>query len=217
MKLSLQEKEALQLYLHKNLQYRETYTEFYDHILSALENVTDNVPFMSAVDAIVKQDFGGYDGMTAIEVGYYRAVTKEIRHKYIANLAGCFKFPLVGITAMLALFFYWLTRQLWFGGMEFLLSPILIQIIPSFINKIKLRGIFSNTKKSIKYNAFSWLHPNIFWMVLIILELFYKDSSTAWEKSFRPDISAIFLLACAAHTLALYKTYRQEFKRVMPA
>ena len=218
MKLNSQQQDQLKKYLYKNLRFEETYIEFFDHILSALENVPDNKPFMEAVDAIVEQDFGGYNGMTSIETQYYRSITKEIRYRYFTYLTGYFKFHFIGITVLLAFAFYWITGLPWFGGLEFFLAPILIQAIPSvlvLITNIKLHRIFTSRKRSVKHGIFKWLRPNMLWVFVIIWELLYRpDSPAEWIKNIRPGFSTIFLLAITLHTLCYYKIYQKEFKTV---
>ena len=219
MILTSPQQDHLKKYLYKNLRFEETYIEFFDHILSALENMPDNRPFMAAVDEIVEQDFGGYNGMTSIETRYYRTITKEIRHRYFTNLTGYLKFPFIGVTALLAFAFYWITERRWFGGLEFFLAPILIQAIPSvliMITNIKLHRIFTRRKRSVKHGIFKWLRPNMLWVFVIIWELLYRPNSPAeWIKNIRPGVSTIFLLAIALHTLAYYKTLKEEFREAI--
>ena len=66
MKITPEQQSLLQRHLRKILKYRETYAEFYDHIVTAVEAEKANILFDDAVIGIIKNDFGGVKGMRSI-------------------------------------------------------------------------------------------------------------------------------------------------------
>src|SRR5258708_3419262 len=80
--------------LAKTSLYRETYIEFYDHILSALEAKPDTMDFRVAVESIIADDFGGYSAMRTIETRYQKTIMREMQRKYLGYLIDCLKFPI---------------------------------------------------------------------------------------------------------------------------
>jgi hypothetical protein len=95
MKPTLQQIELLKKYLRNTLDYRETYEEIYDHIISAVEGNMTNESFEMVVNKIINSDFGGAKGLVKIEKQYYNLAVDEVIsrqwHNFISNL----KFPQV--------------------------------------------------------------------------------------------------------------------------
>lgn len=218
MKLSPEQQKFLNDYLRKNLKYRETYSELYDHVLSALETKPQTMNFQDAVEGVIKEDFGGYNGMALIESRYKKAVSKEMQKKYWANVIAYLKFPLIGFTAILIAMFYYITIQLWFGFMAFFAIILGVRLIPGVLKTIrhfKLGYIFADTKKSAKDGVFVWLDymPGILCALLLLSHNFQKkESPIQWFNNANPITLALLLTACTLHTLAFYSVYKDEFK-----
>ncbi|MBC7401119.1 MAG: hypothetical protein H7289_14365, partial [Mucilaginibacter sp.] len=83
MKPNQEQLTAIENILGQVSKYRETYDELYDHILSALETVPDDVPFIDALHNIVENELGGGPGIAVIEAKYKKATLKEIGKKYL--------------------------------------------------------------------------------------------------------------------------------------
>ena len=108
MVASQQEKQELEKYLRKNLKYRETCAEFYDHILAALEAKPADGSFADAARQIINDDFGGIAGMRLIEAKYQQASFKELRDKYLQAILDCLKFPAAAVLLMYSIVVYYL-------------------------------------------------------------------------------------------------------------
>src|SRR5471030_640260 len=102
MKLTTEQQETLGNYVYDAVEYPETYTEFYDHILSAMATKPGNMPFNEAVQSIVDEDFGGNSGMRKIETHHKASNRKEVLTKYCLCVIEYFKFPLIGVIAAVA-------------------------------------------------------------------------------------------------------------------
>jgi hypothetical protein len=77
MKPNQKQKLWLQSYLGAVLKYRETYEEVYDHVLLALENRHQEKFFEGTVNAIINEDFGGVNGLFAMERNCENAMVKQ--------------------------------------------------------------------------------------------------------------------------------------------
>lgn len=216
-----EQRKLLKDYLNKNLNYRETYLEFYDHILTALEDKPADTLFEDAMNNIIKEDFGGFEVMAAIETRYQRATLQQMKKKYLNYITAYFKFPLIGITSMFALLLYYVVIQSWFSFIVFLGVFFTMRFMPSIIKGVryfKSGYTFANTKASVKDNAYIWL-DYIAAAVLLLLFFLLKPSllhnsisPVVWFKNTDPIIIALVLFSCALHTLTYYRVYRDEFK-----
>lgn len=217
MKLTTDQKKFLRKSLLKISLYRETYTEFYDHILSALEAKPDTMDFRAAVESIIADDFGGYGGMRTIETRYQKTIMREMQRKYLGYIIDCLKFPLVIITAALAVLFYWVTQQAWFNLSAFFLVIIYMRLVPGLLQGARylwLGYIFKSIKRSVKTGAFKWLDflPIAVCMVVVIIPALTTASPSAWFKNASPITLTLCMLLCALHTLIYYRVYKSEFK-----
>ncbi len=106
MKPNQQQELRLQAYLAKNLRYRETYAEFYDHILSVVETLPVGISFDNASEEVIEKSFGGIAGMRLIEQNYQRAVFAEMQKKYFSYAIESLKFPGIIIVAFFTLILY---------------------------------------------------------------------------------------------------------------
>jgi hypothetical protein len=93
MKPNQQEQQKMQRYLSSKLKYRETYAEFYDHIMSALENKSTDIPFELAMQNVIQDDFGGVEEMQRIENYYQRSIFIEMKKKYMSYVLANLKLP----------------------------------------------------------------------------------------------------------------------------
>ncbi|MGZ3755635.1 MAG: hypothetical protein ACXVAY_09640 [Mucilaginibacter sp.] len=216
MTLTSLQRDMLKKYLSKNLRYRETYIEFYDHILSALELSPENMPLWEAVEKIIGDDFGGYAGIAGIETKYKKAIFKEIQKKYFAGLVRYLKLPLIGVTLILFAVFYMVCLQPWFSFIVFFGLIITMRLIPGMIRSIgHIRSgyIFGNTKKSVKDGVFKWLDylPGMLFVLYLIAHTLNQPSPVDWFRNTSPIVLAILLMACALHTVVYYKIYQNEF------
>lgn len=217
MKPSKGQLEQLKKYLRENLKYRETYTEFYDHIFSALEKKPDHLLFQDTVNDIVQNDFGGVQGMLIIEDQYSSAIRKEMKKNYWQYIAGYFTVPLIGVTAVIALLFYIIIIQPSFNFFVFLEMLFAIRIVTGlyrWIRHFKIGYVYKDTKRSVKDNIYTWLDyiPAYAFVLLVILFPSAHKDTWNWFKHINPVFVTVILLLTTLHTFTYYRLYKNEFK-----
>jgi len=219
MKPSSDQISSLQKYLRKNLKYRETYAEFYDHILTAIESEIADASFNDQVMKVVKEDFGGVEGMRSIEYEYQRMCFKELKKKYLHYAVDNFRLPGIFITAAFWVLIYFMVKQSWFDMDMFLLNIFVIRIIPNIlgmINRIRSPRFYGAPGRSIKDVFFRWQNfiPAIIFFIGYSLTTHGAFTGQAWMHRLTPTplISTILILLMALHSLTYYKVYRDDIK-----
>jgi len=222
MKPTPDQELLLQKYLRKNLKYRETYAEFYDHILTAVEAEKSDILFDDLVIGTIKADFGGTKEMRLIENEYQRSVFKELKKKYRHYVLNNFRFPGIFITVTLGILIYFITKQPWFDMDLFLFNIIAIRVIPDILRLITYIGlprIYKAPLRSIKTAFFKWQN----FMTVFIFYLAYLlashslFSNPVWLKEITvtPLIMTIPMLLLALHSLTYYKVCRDDIKAAL--
>ena len=221
MKPTSAQLKALKDYLRKALNYRETYAEFYDHILAALESKHGNMSFEDAVNSIIGEDFGGIERMRSIEKSYQKETMKEMQKKYLTYVIECLKFPLISIFAVCSIIVYYLIKQPWFNLFIFLGVLFILRIIPRLLKSIRyfITGyVFYDTKRSVKDSIFVWLDyiPGIlFCFFMVLVPIFHKVSSMAWLKNMNSAVMTALFILYALHTFVFYKVYKEDIKTIV--
>src|SRR5882757_4068580 len=93
MKPTDQRQQWLKEYLGAVLTYREAFEEVYDHVVTGFNNDTDAASFEHSVNAIINNDFGGYDKLPKLEKASKKAATKNSIKLFLTHFIGYFKFP----------------------------------------------------------------------------------------------------------------------------
>lgn len=221
MRPGIQQQKLLRQYLRDNLKYRETCMEFYDHILTALEVVSENISFEDAINNIIRKDFGGIEGMAVIEIRYQAATKTEMKKKYLSYVIQYLKFPLLGISTMLAFFFYCIAIQPWFNFIVFFEVLLVMRIMPSafkWIRYFKLGYVFRDTKASAKDNVYvrlNYIHGLILVFLLLASPSLHNTTPIAWFRNANPIYISLILFLYALHTLTCYKVYKNEFAAIV--
>lgn len=220
MKPTPQQDILLKKYLNKILSYRETYTECYDHILSALETKPDDVSFQDTIDDIIAEDFGGIKGLLAIESRYKALVRGEMKRKYRQYFTECLKIPLIGRTLIIALLFYATAAQPWFNYLVFIEILLCIRLIPGiykWVRHFRLGYIYKSTKRSVRDNVYGWLDyiPAYALGAVVAWGPTSLKEPWGWFKDINPAFIAVILVLTTLHTFTYYKLYREEIKMIM--
>jgi hypothetical protein len=111
MKPNQEQLTAIENILGQVSKYRETYDELYDHILSALETVPDDVLFIDALHNIVENELGGGRGIAATEAKYKTAALKEIAKKYFTYFGRYLVSPFILLAFALTGILYWMIKE----------------------------------------------------------------------------------------------------------
>jgi hypothetical protein len=216
MRPNQHQKLLLQQYLSENLKYRETFAEFYDHILSALEAKSVDSSFEDSVWKIINEDFGGAQGMRLIEDKYQQAIFVEMRRKYIANVVENIKLPWIILLITFGVFAYYFVRQPGFTFPEFLLLLFAVRIVPNLLHgviRLKSPYIYGSPKRSVKRGFAKWLNfiPGVIicaWLCSV--PGFFTNNSHLETTS--PNVMAGLLVLIAIHSLTVYRLYRNDLK-----
>ena len=216
MKPNPQQELQLQAYLAKNLRYRETYAEFYDHILSAIETLPVGISFDNASEEIIEKNFGGIAGMRLIEQNYQRAVFAEMQKKYFSYAIESLKFPGVIILALFTLTLYCLFKQPWFTFWEYLVMLLLIRFVPFLLQlakQIKAHPVTGTPKRSVKTGFYRWLNKG---PILIIGFIFEGTNSFRNADPVKATLTVVFMiLFCVIitlHSVNFYRVYRDDIQ-----
>ncbi|MDB4926260.1 hypothetical protein [Mucilaginibacter sp.] len=211
-------------YLREYLAYRETYAEFYDHILTALEGYPENISFYTALNNIIEEDFGGLGNIPVIEARYQQETLVEMKKRYWNYLMECLKFPSISIFIISSIIIYWFVKQAWFNFSLFFWIAIAMSLFQSILNNIRyirlgyivcFGYVFGNSKRSVKDTGFTWLKYSIVPLIILFAafqHIFANDISTDWFKKAGPIVLTMIFTAYTIHAAAYYKIYRDEFK-----
>jgi len=222
MKPTPEQLAFLKKYLHQNLEFRESYIEFYDHILTALEGIGNEVTFGRAVQDIVDRDFGGFENIAKIERSFKVNATRDVKKKYAHNLVSFFKPQGIWFTITLFALFYIAAMQSWFGFWPCMIAVLVMRLslgVLRGVRHIRSGYVFQSRLRSVKDGVFIWLDqiPVMVFILIAIACAFKTGSPVAWFGHISTAVSALFLTAMALHTVAYYKVYRDEFKMVLTA
>ena len=218
MKPNQQQKQLLQKYLCKGLKYRETYEEVYDHILAALENKSLPLSFGDAVNYIIREDFGGMNGIALMEAQYQKSTMKEMQKKYLTYIIEYLKFPQTGILVIYSIIVYCLVKQPWFNLLIFGGVFFILRIIPRLLKTIRYfkKGyILRDTKRSVKDRFFSWLDyipALLFCFFILFTPGFYKGLPLLWLKNIDSFFITIFFVIYSLHALSCFKLYKYDLR-----
>jgi hypothetical protein len=151
------QKQWLKDYLRKVMVYRETYEEVYDHMLLAIENHPEQQYFATTVLDILDKDFGGSNGLLALEENCRQAVEATAQAQFRDNFKHWFASPLVIVTAALFMgLFYLQLPNVETGGALFLffLFLLVLPVILSAVRGFRLGYKYGEKKTSIKDEVF---------------------------------------------------------------
>jgi len=213
MKLSQSEELSLQKYLRSNLRYRETYAEFYDHILSSLENMPGNINFDESIKRIIDKDFGGIAGMRTIEIQYQKSTFREMQTKYFDALLSCLTSPLIFLLLAYSAIVCYVVQQSWYNFFTFLVLMVTIRLVPGvmkLMRYIRSGYVFGDTKRSVKDSFFKWMDyiPGIILLVILCSTDLFGSTPPSIIKN--PIFNVSFLIISGWHAIAFYKVYRHD-------
>lgn len=215
MKPTLQQTQLLKKYLRNTLDYRETYEEIYDHILSAVEGNTGDLSFEEAVNNTIKSDFGGAKGLVKMEKQHYSSVVDEVISQQWKNFINNFKFPEVVYSLLLLGCIY--CAVLRFTMHSYVMVGLIFALVitpGAFIlaRYFKIGYTIKDTKKSIKDKILGQVasKPLLAFNPGIML-LIGKNQVSLWVSA-HPFMISLLLLIIALYVIAFVKLCRHDFK-----
>ena len=214
MKPDARQDELLKHYLRKAFLYRETYEEIYDHIISALA-AKPAASFQSAVNDIIRDDFGGHDQLIKLERNCKKAMEKDLRRKQFNYFISFFKFPQVLYVLLSALIVYLLLSKSMLSDQTIKWMFWGMTLLPYFVIPLRyyITGyVFGDTKRSIRDSMMGNL--SIFPLRVFCIGCALLVTGVINGIRFKPDVTFVTagVVLFALYFLAFLKLSREEFK-----
>jgi|GEM_PF-2004332 len=222
MKLTKDDIKYLNEFLNKELVYRETFEELYDHISSGLENAPESLPFNEALKNYVTREFGGISGLRKIEEQHRATVLRAMKRQYFNYIYQHFRFPGIILLVLIAALVYTIFSAAWFPTTWYFPMFLTMSIIVSavhYIRYIRIGYIWKSTKRSVKDDGFTLIKyaPGKVIMffavvVFVLYRWFIKDTPLILFDRLSPIAETCLFVAYALHAMSFYKMYAAEFK-----
>jgi hypothetical protein len=157
MIITAQQQEELRIILSDYTKYKETYSEVYDHVLSALEEQNDSLDtsFEQKVHEVLDADFGGLSQLPVMEKQRVKWINNQIAKRQLHFAAAFFNSPLIICTIITGIAIYQLasTKLLSIA----LLIAIYTMLAPTIIVGFRIvnNAFGKKGKPSIKNNMFN--------------------------------------------------------------
>ena len=219
MKPTQQQLSVLQDILRKQITYRETYEEVYDHVLTALTQYDDNIPLMQTVNNILFKDFGGFAGLRLMERKRRWLIARQMINKQFWYFSKHFKFPLLPLILLIFCFFFYFADKIKLNIVGWFIL-VAMAIIPVFIRGIRYfkTGYFSNdTKKSI--NDFPFKIIGIipfyitFWIIIVEVKN-WKELTISTPVPIDPLIFSLLSTLYIIYTISYFMLNQDEYKKL---
>jgi len=218
MTLTASQQQILKEYLNKELTYRETFEELYDHISSGLENSPESSSFDETLRNYVTSEFGGINGLNKIEKQYRATVLSGMKKQYLTKIYQQLRFPQLIIWVMITAVIYSTFSSEWFNMHWYFPLLLTMSLMVSTINTIRyIRTgyVWKSTKRSVKDEGFRLIKhapAAILSVITIACYFFFKKLPFDWINNLNPLLPSFFFVAYALHVMSFYKMYAAEFK-----
>jgi hypothetical protein len=230
MKPTQEQQEFIKEKLLGMLKVRETYEELYDHIISALETVPEDVPFLDAVDNVIENSLGGRRGIRAIQARYVKIAIKEFIADYFRCIGRCLTSYTMLIIIPAVIIYYLLMQYDWFNGAIRETLPIFINIVPAAIitsrtikARIKQGQVLrvDHAKSNIKPfgNIFMLFFPIMLWELMSIGCMFLQNIKLLTRQigyyGMPVNVATVVFFIILVHAATYYKLYKDWDKAIM--
>ncbi|MES2484544.1 MAG: hypothetical protein V4581_01150 [Bacteroidota bacterium] len=226
MKPNAEQQQFIVKRLRDTLTVRETYNEVYDHILCALEEMPDEIPFDAAMQQIWEHDLGGKKGIRAMQTRYNRAMVKEFISNYFFYFLQTLKSYYLLLVALLTIGFYALVKNEQFAADRAMLLSLMCVAATAIILRItnnapkwqrpKLDFAIVHIKASAM--AVMIMMPQLLWLPLTALcRHLDKKGIIEWLprlhrgvplNSLTINIATAFFFLMLLHAVTYYKLYK---------
>jgi hypothetical protein len=242
MKATQQEKQWLKDYLYQVMKYKETYEEVYDHMLLAIENEPENRHFEAVVLHVLERDFGGNNGLLALEEACRETAeenaTAQYRNSYkqwfltryalvtLTIFAGLFWtlhfkhfFPVVLLVFFIFFFAPIVLLALRWLGLGYKQGDTKASLKDDITRKVSFKSYFTIWKIIIFGNIYSLIVGYIFNIKMFVSNVTPPVIHSVPTPTFVLNlifgvIACIFILIMV-HVLAIIQLYRAEFTTQM--
>jgi hypothetical protein len=213
MRTTAQQNQLLKQYLQGSLQYRETYEEVYDHIISAVECVPAGASFENEVNRVICEDFGGYEELAEMEnMAKKEAIVNGLK-KYLSYFNSYLKWPVLLSTIAGSVCVYFALTQLRFVPVVLKDIFAMVCICPKLLSLFRYYQtgyILKDTRKSVKDNIFNKIAQVP--LTLFILFMLWSNNGLNKGSDINPVVLTVLFVLAVNYTLSLFKLYKDEFK-----
>lgn len=217
MSLTSVQQQILRAYLDKELTYKETYNELYDHIASGLENLPESSSFEVALKTYVSKEFGGPNGLHLIEKQYRATVVSGIKKQYSDNMRQFLKFPNLVVLVVFTMVVYIVFSATGFNTKWYFMLAFTLSLTT---NKLKITQYYCasywrKAKASVKYNCFAVIKfvPVVLLALIGPTCIFIAEEFPGeWLNTVGPIVATLTFVVYVAHLTVFYKMHRAEYK-----
>ena len=220
MKLNAEQEKIVEQTLRNVLNFKDTYDEVYDHILSSFDALPADVHFADALYNIIEYDFGGAKGLKATE---RKHTWLAIRYFITDYLKGLLK-PLTSVAILLLIA---VTALFYFSIASGWLNELFLQFVLTYIPLLVLGiGVFKFRKQVKSFQkgqqvVIGYIRQNIVAFsgsfILFFPFFLYHTTNIIFHKlkysQAPPSVYAIVFFVVAMHTFAGYKMYTENVYR----
>ena len=216
MKLTPDHLILLQDTLREKITYQETYEEVYDHVLTALEQVDSHIPLGQAINTIMLNDFGGFNGLKKIERKRRWMCVRQIANEQLRYFMNNFRFPLLPLTAIVYGFVYYFVVELNFVPLAWviLLAAALIGGIFRGVYYFKTGCYANDRKKSINDFPFKIISYFPYYILFLCNVAFSSRHHFYSWFNLSPLVLTFIFTAYIIYTLSFLRLSRDEFKKL---
>jgi len=216
MIITQQQSKNLRQYLSEVFSYRETITEIYDHIISALEQYEGDLPFQDAVNNIIKVDFGGQDNLVDLEKRFKSAASHEIRSQIWSAFSKNIKSwgVLLGLTLLIISF----NHRALFMNKQFIFGILMAVGFGAFLlnglRTFRSGYLYGMEKNSIKDRILTEVTAIPMRLVLVIILLNTATGSNIL-KDLSPNVqyvgTIVLYTTVSTFLLSYYQCFNKEY------
>ena len=212
-----QQIKTLQTYLRKTLNYKESYEEVYDHIISALADRPDSGNFQDTVNDIIVQDFGGHDNLLQVEQGIGSAITTDTYVRFRTYLTKLLRLPALLYLAGIAIAFYVFYSSVNLPPLMLKASVLLVVFVPSMLALFRffhvgyVTGNKARSVRDLLFSNIAWLPVMAFGNITLIIPMAFENVDQIWSGNY-PVLTTLCMLAAIVYNIAVFKLYREEVK-----
>ena len=216
MKLTEDQLVVLKNMLEDRINYRETYEEVYDHVLTALEQVDADITLGQAINTIMLNDFGGFKGLKKIERKRRWMVGRQIAKNQLIYFIDNFKLPFLPLTVIIYTLMYYCVVKLKFVPQTWiaLLTVALIGFLFRAMRYYKTGYSSKNIKRSINDLPFKIISYFPYYILFLCnVALSNRHHFYSWFN-LSPLVLTFIFTAYFIYTISFFRLSRDEFKKL---
>jgi hypothetical protein len=215
MKITTQQKESIREVLWHNLKYRETFEEFYDHILTGIEIYESSEKPHEVAHRIIHQEFGGWQNIKELEAEREKAIQRQFRQKLWAEVKSYFRFPFIMFTVFMAGGVYLAADMV---SRKLIMVLLFVAVmVPAFMWYLiaPFNRWSKKYKPSVKERSAEYLGSfglSLFNMLLFLPAVIASDKGTKYLLYVHASLLTVVAIVLIIYSLSAIKVFQQNLK-----